>query len=83
VTAGLDAKCAAVAHLPRCLSRPKSYRDGAEHADSFAEDRSDYISSPPDIRLGILPDCRGHAVDQRSGIFNKRTAEDDDLGIQM
>ena len=72
-----------VACLPRCLSRPKSYRDGAEHADSFAEDRADYISSPPDIGLGAVSDGRGHTVDQRSGILNKRTADNDDLRIQM
>ena len=28
----------AAAYLPRCLSHPKGYGDGAEHADSVAED---------------------------------------------
>ena len=69
------------AYLPRGLSHPKSYGDGAEHADSVAEDGTDYISAPPDVRLGAVQDGRGHTVDQRSGILDKRTADDDDLRI--
>ena len=80
---GAGCEVLAVAYLPRCLSRPKSYRDGAEQADSIAENGADYISSPPDIGLGAVSDGRGHTVDQRSGILNKRTADNDDLRIQM
>ena len=67
--------------LPRGLSHPKGYGDGAEHADSVPEARADYISAPSDVRLGAVQDSRGHTVDQRSGIFDERTADDDDLGI--